>query len=165
MKLSVRETTVFGFLGALMFISKLVTDALPNIHLIAVFTVAFTVVYRVKALFPIYIFVFLCGLYGGFSLWWIPYLYIWLILWGAVMLLPKNVSPVILIGICSLYGFLYGIMYAPAQALMFGYSFDQTVKWIIAGLCFDLIHGVSNLVSGFLIVPIAAVLKKLERKK
>ena len=88
--LSVHEITVFAMLGAMMFCSKLLMEWAPNVHFIALFIITFTVVYRAKALVPIYIFVLLTGVYGGFNLWWIPYLYIWLPLWGAAMLLPRR---------------------------------------------------------------------------
>ena len=52
MKLSVREIAVFGMLGALMYASKVLMEALPNVHLLGVFVVALTVVYRKKALYP-----------------------------------------------------------------------------------------------------------------
>ena len=166
MKLSVKELAVFGMLGTLMCISKYVMEFLPNMHLLAVFTVAFTVVFRKKALYPIYIFVFIIGLFSGFSVWWLPYLYIWAVLWGAVMLIPKNINPKIApfvyIAVCSLHGFLYGTIYAPAQALLFGLDFKGTVAWIVAGLPFDMVHGFSNLILGVLIVPIIKVLNKLK---
>ena len=166
MKLSVKELAVFGMLGTLMCISKYVMEFLPNMHLLAVFTVAFTVVFRKKALYPIYVFVFLVGLFSGFSVWWLPYLYIWAVLWGAIMLIPKNINPKIApfvyIAVCSLHGFLYGTIYAPAQALLFGLDFKGTVAWIVAGLPFDMVHGFSNLILGVLIVPIIKVLKKLK---
>ena len=166
MKLSVKELAVFGMLGTLMCISKYVMEFLPNMHLLGVFTVAFTVVYRKKALFPIYIFVFITGIFSGFATWWIPHLYIWTVLWGAVMLIPKNmpknVAPIVYIVVCGLHGFLNGILYAPSQALLFGLDFKGTVAWIVAGLPFDMVHGFSNLILGVLIVPIIKVLKKLK---
>ena len=67
-------------MGTLMYISKAVMEFLPNVHLIAAFIAVFTIVYRAKALFPIYVFVFLTGLMNGFNTWWIPYLYIWAVL-------------------------------------------------------------------------------------
>ena len=167
MKLSVKELAVFGMLGTLMCISKYVMEFLPNMHLLAVFTVAFTVVFRKNALYPIYIFVFLVGLFSGFSVWWLPYLYIWAVLWGAVMLIPKNINPKIApfvyLAVCGLHGFLYGTIYAPAQALLFGLDFKGTVAWIVAGLPFDMVHGFSNLCLGVLIVPIIKVLNKLKK--
>lgn len=151
-------------LGSLMCASDYLMDILPNAHLIGVFTVAITVVFRFKALWTIYTYVFLLGLTSGFSLWWIPYLYVWAVLWGAVMLLPKNmpkkIAPIVYMIICALHGYLFGTLYAPAQAIMFGYNFNQTVAWVIAGIPADLIHGTSNLICGMLIYPMVTVLKK-----
>lgn len=167
MKLTIRETAIFGMLGTLMYCSKLIMEALPNIHLVGVLTVAFTVVYRRKALYPIYIFVLLTGLFGGFNAWWVPYLYIWTILWGVTMLLPKrmpkSVAVAVYAAVCSLHGFLYGILYAPAQALFFGLDFKGMLTWIAAGSLFDTVHGVSNFFCGFLIVPIIEILKTADK--
>ena len=167
MKLNVREIAVFSMLGAMMFASKLLMDVLPNIHLIGTFIVAITVTYRKKALYPLYIFIFITGLLNGFATWWIPYLYIWAVLWGAVMLLPKNmpskIKPFVYAAVCALHGFLYGILYAPAQALLFGLSFEGMLTWIAAGLPFDVTHGISNFICGMHICPLAAVLKRAEK--
>ncbi|MBQ8408677.1 MAG: hypothetical protein IJY39_07410 [Clostridia bacterium] len=156
-------------LGALMFCSKVVMEFLPNVHLLGMLTITYTLVFRTKALIPIYINVLLVGLYGGFNLWWVPYLYIWTILWGITMLLPKNmpkkIACVVYPVVCSLHGFAYGTLYAPAQALMFGLDFDGMVAWIIAGFPFDVIHGIGNLVAGLLIVPMTALLQRLVKKQ
>lgn len=61
----------------------------------------------------------------------------------------------------AMHGFLFGTLYAPAQAILFGLSFDGMIAWIIAGLPWDLVHGVSNFFCGILIVPIITVLKKV----
>lgn len=167
MKINVKETVIFAMLGALMYMSKLLMDALPNIHLIGVFIVAITVVYRKKALYPLYIFVLIAGLLGGFSAWWVPYLYIWTVLWGMTMLLPKNLppkaAPVIYMVVCSLHGFIYGILYAPAQALMFGFDFKGMLAWIAAGFPFDITHGISNFLCGSLIVPLIHAIRLADK--
>ena len=155
-------------LGTIMFLSKIIMEMLPNIHLVGTLIVAYTVVYRKKALIPIYIYALLVGIYGGFNLWWIPYIYIWTILWGAIMLLPKSIPDktryVVYPIIAALHGFLYGTLYAPAQALMFGFNFKQTIAWIVAGFPFDIIHGIGNLVLGLLIPPLVAILTKLSKQ-
>ena len=122
MKLTIREMTIFSMLGAIMYASKMIMEVAPNIHLLGAFIVAFTVVYRKKALYPIYIFIFLIGLFNGFNAWWLPYLYIWTVLWGAVMLIPKR-HPLIYMFLGAAHGFLYGVLYAPVQALVFGLNF------------------------------------------
>lgn len=167
MKLTVRETAVFAMLGALMYASKMIMEVAPNIHLLGTFVVAFTVVYRKKALYPIYLFVFLIGLMNGFSTWWLPYLYLWTVLWGATMLLPQNVpeqwKPLMYMAVCAAHGYLYGTLYAPAQALLFGLDFEGMIAWIIAGLPFDLVHGTSNLLCGVIIYPLAKMLERMEK--
>ncbi|MEZ3468741.1 MAG: hypothetical protein K1W40_10025 [Schaedlerella sp.] len=169
MKLTTREITIFAMLGAVMYASKLLMEVAPNIHLLGVFTIAFTVVYRKKALYPIYIYVILNGIFSGFAAWWVPYLYVWTVLWAVVMLLPehlpKKLRPLIYMTICAAHGFLFGTLYAPAQAILFGMSFHGMVSWIIAGLPFDLIHGVSNFFCGLLIVPVISALQLAERYK
>ncbi|MDO4620078.1 MAG: hypothetical protein Q4B09_05580 [Lachnospiraceae bacterium] len=166
-KLSVREIAVFGMLGCLMYVSKILMEMFPNVHLLGVFVVAETVVYRKKALYPIYIYVFLQGLFSGFSLWWLPYLYIWTVLWAAVMLLPKKmnpkIAPIVYMCVCAAHGFLFGTLYAPAQALLFGLSLKGMIAWIIAGLPWDMVHGVSNFFCGILIEPIIYILKNAEK--
>jgi len=163
------ELVIFAMFGALMFCSKIIMEALPNIHLLGMLTMVLTVSFRAKALIPIYIYVLLNGIYAGFNMWWVPYLYIWTILWGITMLIPKNIpraaACVIYPIICALHGFAYGTLYAPAQAVLFGLNFEQTTAWIIAGLPFDVIHGVSNLFVGMLIYPFSELIKKLLKRR
>lgn len=167
MKLTTRELTIFAMLGGLMYVSKLVMEFAPNIHLLGVFTIALTVVYRKKALYPLYIYVLLLGLFNGFSTWWIPHLYVWTVLWAVVMLLPKkmpgNLQPVVYMIVCSMHGFLYGVLYAPSQALLYGLSFKGTLAWIAAGLPWDAIHGISNFFCAILVMPLVTTLRLAER--
>ncbi len=172
MKPTTRELVVFAMLGSVMYASKLIMEFAPNIHLIGVFTIAFTVVYRKKALYPLYIYVLMTGILNGFATWWIPYLYLWTVLWGAVMLLPANMpgklkklQPLVYMLVCAAHGFLYGTLYAPAQALLYGLSFQKMIAWIIAGLPFDCIHGISNFFCGILIVTIISTLRLAERNQ
>ena len=156
---------VFAMLGALMFCSKLIMELIPNVHLLGMFTMVYTLVFRKKALIPIYIYVILNGLYAGFSMWWIPYLYIWTILWAITMLLPERmptkVKCVVYPAVCCLHGIAFGTLYAPAQAIMFGMNSKQMLAWIVAGLPWDLVHGIGNLFAGMLILPLSGLLQKL----
>ena len=162
------ELCIFAMLGTIMFCSKIIMEALPNIHLLGMLTMVYTVAYRKKALIPIYLYVFLNGLFAGFTLWWIPYLYVWTVLWAITMLIPQKISKkaacIIYPIICSLHGFAFGILYAPAQALLFGFDFEKTVAWVASGLAFDIVHGVGNLFAGLLIVPLSELLKKMMRR-
>lgn len=153
-------------LGTVMFVSKIIMEMLPNLHLLGTLTMVYTLTYRKKALIPIYVYVLLNGLYAGFSLWWFPYLYIWTILWGVTMLLPREMpqklSYVIYPLVNAVHGLLFGLLYSPAQALMFGLSFKETLVWIGAGFVFDIIHCIGNFALGFLIPTLTKALKRLE---
>lgn len=166
--LTVREMTVFAMLGTLMYCSKLLLEWAPNIHLLALFIIAFTRVYRTKALIPIYIFVLLCGFFGGFTPWIMPYFYIWTILWGAVMLLPRRLPHKIAVPafltLGTLHGLLFGVFCAPSQAIFFGLDLKGTLAWIAAGLYFDILHAIGNFAACTLCVPLIKLLEKLEKK-
>ena len=167
MKLTVREITIFAMLGGVMYASKLIMEFASNVHLLGVFTIAFTVVYRKKALYPIYTYVLLNGMFSGFATWWIPYLYLWTVLWGVVMLLPRNMSnkmqTIVYMIVCAAHGFLFGTLYAPAQAILYGLDFKGMIAWIVAGLPWDFVHGVSNFFCGILIMPIISVLRMAQK--
>lgn len=155
---------IFSFLGALMFASKQLLEFLPNIHMLGMFCMLFAVVFRKKGIIPIMVFVLLEGAFCGFSVWWIPYLYLWPLLWAVTLLLPRNMPPkvatVVYMVVCGLHGLLYGTLYAPFQALAFGLSFKGTLAWIAAGLPWDCVHAVGNVVFGSLIYPFSKLLNK-----
>jgi energy-coupling factor transport system substrate-specific component len=48
---------------------------------------------------------------------------------------------------------------------MFGFDFEQTIAWIIAGIPFDIIHGISNFIVGLLVLPTSELLSKLYKRK
>ncbi len=73
--------------------------------------------------------------------------------------LPKKIAPFIYMVLCALHGFLFGVLYLPTQALLFGLDFNGMVAWVIVGLPFDMIHGISNFFCGMLICPIISILK------
>ena len=169
MKLKTREIAIFAMLGAIMFVSKVVMEGIPNVHLLGTFVVAFTLTYRVKALFPIYGYVFVNGLWEGFSPFgWLPEVYLWLILWGATMLLPQNmpkrIAPVVYMTVSALHGLLFGVFYAPVYAIFAGMGWNRVWLWIVAGLPYDILHAIGNFVLGILIIPIVTLLKRLDKK-
>ena len=77
--------------------------------------------------------------------------------------MPRRVCYMVYPIVCALHGLAYGIIYAPAQALMYGLDWRGMVAWIAAGLPFDAIHGVGNLLTGLLIVPMVELLRRLNR--
>lgn len=159
---------LFSMFAALMFCSKLIMEVFPNIHLLGMLTMLLTVVFRKKALIPLYLYVIVQGAYAGFAPWWWPYIYVWTVLWGMTMLLPKNmpmgVKSIVYPAVCALHGFAFGIIYAPGQALLYGFNLKQTLAWIASGFPFDVVHGISNIFTGMLILPLSELINKMLRQ-
>ena len=157
-------------LGDLMYISDILMEFLPNIHIVAALIVIATITYRWYALISIYVYVFLNGLFAGFGPWWVGYLYIWAILWGFAMLVPrglgKNIKRVVYVAICALHGFAFGLLYMPTQAIFF--SSDPTYLWSWWSIGFvtaDIYLGIGNLIFGILLIyPLSELLLKLQSK-
>ena len=72
-----REIVIYGILSAVLLAAQVSLGFLPNIEIVTLLILVYTLVFRKKVFFIIYIFVFLEGLIYGFGLWWINYLYVW----------------------------------------------------------------------------------------
>ncbi len=169
-----RDMAVLALFAALMVISDQMMNALPNVHLIAMFVILLTVCYRSKALLSIYLFVIIDGLIEGFFFsTWVMYSYIWFILWGAAMLLPKNMPVKVCVAVYpllgALHGLLFGVLSSPASYFLFfpksAWNFASYGTYILKGLSFDVLHMVGNFFSCMLVVPLLTVLRRLKKKK
>ncbi|MBQ8140174.1 MAG: hypothetical protein IJ038_00575 [Clostridia bacterium] len=164
-----RLLAVFAMLGVIMYISDILMEFLPNVHIVGVLTVVYTIVYRVKALVPIYIYVFLNGLFSGFGIWWLAYLYIWTMLWGAVMLVPRRLGErpryIVYIVLCTLHGLCFGLLYAPVQ-MLYNSDLEYIIAWVAVGfVTADIYHAIGNCIFGILLIyPLSRLLIRLEGK-
>lgn len=166
-----REVVLFGLFPAVIFAAQQVMAVLPNVHLTGMLIALMTLLFRAKALLPLYVYVLFMGVYGGFTPWWVPYLYVWTVLWALFMLIPKKVrehraAAIVYPILCSLHGFAFGALWSLSQPLLTGLDFKLLPAWILAGLPFDVIHGISNFCFGLLIYPLCkTLLPMLERKR
>jgi len=162
-----KELVIFAVLGGILFAAYLAFYGIPNIGFVGMFMAAFTLTYRVRALIPIYVYIMLYGIFYGF-LTWIPYMFVWLPLWGMFMLVGKLNLPIkfkipVCMIACALHGLSFGTLYAPFASFLFGipFNFRTLFAWIAAGFPFDIAHALGNLAAGILIVPLSELLKKL----
>ena len=169
------DIVLFTMFGVIMFVSDIGLEFLPNIHGVALSITVITLVYRWKAIYSILVYVILTAissliLTGGYIVfWWIPYIYIFPILWLLVMLIPKRAPLKFKAGLsavfCGFHGLIFGTLYAPYQALVFGLSFPGMIAWIIAGLPADVIHMCGNIAMATLVTPLYKALTKLENNR
>ena len=171
MRSSIRRTkdlAVFAVLGSIMFVSQIAMDSKrPFARIVYCFiyidvsgTGVDTALCLRHTVWCVY----------GFSTWWFPYLYIWLPLWGMFMVvgsfdsrLPMKLKIPLYMVLCGLHGLSFGALYTPFQAMVWGLNFKGAVAWFISGLPFDVIHAVGNFAAGTMIIPLTALLRKLDK--
>lgn len=142
------------------FAAKLVMAGLPNIEPVSLLVMLFAVVFGKKAVFPIYIYIFMEFAIYGIQLWSICYLYIWLVLALAAWLCRGMTHPVAWALLSGFYGLLFGALCAPVDVLVGGFHY-AAAKWV-NGIPFDLLHCAGNFVLALtLFVPLRKLLSHL----
>ena len=167
------ELILSALFGALLFSSQVALAALPNIEIVSLLIIVWTRVFRTGALPGIAIYILLQGLFYGFGIWWVSYLYIWFILWAIVMLIPRRPMPktsrsyalhsfgwALLSGV---YGFSFGALTA-IPWLITGGPKTALAYWL-SGIVFDVPHAIGNFVAALVLaLPLIAVLTRLRSK-
>ena len=142
--LPLRDLLVLSMLAALMFCAKFAMQNIPNVHLGAVLLIVATLRFGIKTLYMVFVYIMLEGLFFGFSIWWVPYIYIWAILVLAVLPQRKHKSWLLLSVTGALHGYLFGAMCAIVTAVIGG--LHAGFAFWVSGIPYDLIHGTSNLI-------------------
>ncbi|MBQ4600330.1 MAG: hypothetical protein IJB17_01710 [Oscillospiraceae bacterium] len=162
-KLSLSRITLFAVLGALTFGAKMAMSALPNIEPVSLMVMLFAVVLGLKALYPIYVYVFLEILVWGLGTWNVMYLYIWAILAALAWLLRKAEHPLVWALLSGSFGLCFGALCAPVDVCIGGFGY-AAAKWA-SGIPFDIAHCVGNFVIALLLfVPMRRLLTRLYQK-
>lgn len=148
-----------GILGAILLVGQIALAPLPNIEIVSVLVVLFTLVLGKYVAYTLSVFILLEGLVYGFGLWWFSYLYIWTILAILAFFFRKMESRLGWALICGFYGLLFGTLTSFPTFVLSGFAVG--VAYILSGIPFDLIHAVANFLLAFLLLP---VLRKLLEK-
>lgn len=155
-----------GVLVALIEACKLAMAHIPNVELTSFWLIIFTVFFGRRAMIAVPIFTLLEGAIYGFGLWWVMYLYAWPLLVILAYIMRNNDSALPFALLSGIFGFAFGFLCAipyvfagsptPGLSYAFGY-------WV-AGIPFDLIHGVANFVLMLVLYrPVTSVMKKVAR--
>ena len=78
-----RDIALMGMMAAALEAAKFALSFLPNVELVTLLIILYTLYFGKKVLPVIAVFVLLEGCRYGFGLWWVMYLYAWPILAGA----------------------------------------------------------------------------------
>ena len=158
---TVRELVFLALCTALIFSLQIALANLPNVEVVTLLVILYTLHFRKKALLVIYAFVVLEGIFYGFHIWWIMYLYIWTILWLVVTLMRTHSSALVWAVTAGFYGLFFGALCAIPYLFLGGFS--VALSWWIAGIPFDLIHCVANfLLVLILFTPLDRVMTRID---
>jgi energy-coupling factor transport system substrate-specific component len=167
LRLAARDIAVLSLCAALMFALKVALMWLPNIHFGALLIIVFTLTFRYKVFYIIYIYVLLEILVIGFHpMWSIGYLYVWSILAGLVLLFSKMESSLGWAVLAGAFGLSFGALMAPPSLLVSvgpERFFEAFLPYWIAGIPFDIAHLVGNFaICLFLFRPVMRIMQNLE---
>lgn len=161
-KIQIKDIVIIGMMSAIMIALQvaLALLPLPNVELVSLLTIVFTLVFGYKALYIIYIFVLLEGFIWGFHVWWINYLYVWTVLFIITLLLRQNRSSIFWAVVSGVYGLGFGALCSIPYFLTGG--IPTGMAYWVSGIPFDIIHGISNFFIAFVLFhPIHHLLLKL----
>lgn len=154
-----KEIVIMGMMTAASFAGQIAMSFLPNIEIVTLLFILYTLLLGKKVFLVIYAFVLLEGIFYGFGLWWLNYLYIWTIL-AIVVLIFRNQQSVWFWSIVSgFYGLSYGALCSIIYLFIGG--INTAFAYWVSGLGFDVIHCIGNVVVCLILYkPLRYVLEK-----
>lgn len=144
----VRRICLYAICAALAVAAQLALAFLPNIELVSLLFIIYTQRLRLGTLYIIYTFAFAECLIFGFHTWSLTYMYVWTVLFGLFMLI-KTDSPLTVAAISGVFGLIFGTLCAMPYFFIMGWN--GGIATIIAGLGFDIAHGIGNFTAALLL--------------
>ena len=160
MKIKTRDITIVGILSAILLISKIIFDFIPNVEVVSLLLMLFGITYGKKSLYISTVFCLCNGLMYGFGSWLLVYFIVYngLVLVSHLLRNPLKESLVARVIFMSLFGLTFGVWFAIEWGLMYG--FNAGIVYYLNGVSFDLIHMVGNAVVTLLLsTPILKILR------
>lgn len=148
--LRIKELVRLSLLASLMMVAQVGMAFLPNIELVSLLCIGYTLSLGKKALYVLYIFVLMQGLLYGFGLWWLCYLYIWAVLWGVTMLFRSMEPPLGWAVVSGLFGLSFGLLTALPYLLMGGVP--MAFAYWVNGIPFDIAHCIGNFAAALILL-------------
>ncbi|WMJ89565.1 hypothetical protein [Anaerocolumna sp. MB42-C2] len=169
--MKIKDIAIIGMFSAILVAVQYSLAFLPNIELISLLIIIFTLILHKKTLYIITVFIILEGFLFGIGLWWINYLYIWFVLYLLVTLFPKESTSLQWAIISGGYGLSFGALCSIPYFFMglaggtIRSGLQSAFAYWIAGIPFDIAHGIANFVVVLLLFkPIYKIIDQLARR-
>lgn len=154
------NVAVLAVCAAIMFVQQVALAGLPNIELVSLLVIVYAYTFRFKSLSIIYVFVLMEGVYYGFHIWWVSYLYVWTILALIVIALRAVKSSLVLAAISGMFGLCFGALCSIPYLVTGGPA--MAIAYWVSGIPFDLIHCASNFILFLLLwKPLIKLINKI----
>ena len=157
---SVKDIAVIGMMTAMLEAVKIALQAVPNVELVTLLIILFTLFLGWKTLIAVWAFVGIECVVWGIGLWTIMYVYIWPILVFLTLLLKKANSHWVYCFLSGSFGLFFGAFCSIPYLFIGGWAL--ALSYWVSGLSFDLIHCGGNFVLTLtLFKPLYRVMDKL----
>lgn len=157
----INELMISSLLAAMLLVFQIALSGLPNIELVTLFFILYTLVYPGQVLKILCVFLLLEGFLYGFGLWWFSWLYVWPLLCFTVHLMRRFTSPFLWAVTSCLFGLIFGLLCSASYLIIGGPG--AAFAWWIAGIPFDILHGISNfIITLVLFKPLHSLLARLK---
>ncbi len=158
-KLTTRDIAEMGVMIAVLEAAKHALAFLPNVELVTLLIILYTLYFQEKICYVLSAFLLLEGFWYGIGIWWVMYLYVWPLLAWVTYLLRKKESVWVFSILAGIFGLCFGALCCIPYLFLGGIR--TAFAWWIAGIPYDLVHGVSNLIlCRALFLPLKNVCKR-----
>ena len=159
----IKDIVIVGLAVAFIEAAKFVMAGIPNVELTSFLLIMFALHFGKLIYFAIPVFIAIEGAVYGFGLWWIMYLYAWPILVIVTRLIGRKMSHYGLAMLSGAFGLSFGAMCALPYIFLGG--FKAAFLYWVAGIPFDIVHGVSNFIIMMLLYrPMVRVMQSANLK-
>ncbi len=151
-RIAPKDIAVVGMMIAVIEVCKYALAGIPNVELTSFFIILFTLYLGNRIFYAIPAFILIEGVVYGFHLWWISYLYVWPLLAAVTLFVRKKNN----IWVCAFLSCMFGLLFGFLCSFPYVFvgmaeggivnGFRAAFTWWIAGIPWDLVHGISNLV-------------------
>ena len=162
--MKVKDIILIGILSATITAGKLALSFIPNIEIVTLLFITYTIVFGYKKTLLISIIFSTTEIFiYGFNTWLLGYYFIWPLLILLTALMKKIIkSEYGYATIGAIFGYGFGFFFAIVESFFYGIAYGW-VYWL-RGLLFDLVHGTSNFIIILILFnPIKNLLFKLKR--
>ena len=139
---SIIDIAELGMMTALLEAGKHALDFLPNVELVTLLLIIFTLHFGLRTIAATFAFTAIETAFFGFQTWVIMYLYMWPALVLIVWLNRRKTSVWFFSILSGLYGLFFGA-FCSIPYLFIG-GINMAFTWWVAGIPYDIIHCIAN---------------------